>query len=72
MAQPLITFKVTYPGPALEPSLLDISIISNSILNPLYPAGTLYDGWCLDPNMNIATPGRHIQPMYIRATILVH
>jgi len=60
MSQPLITFNVAYPGPQLEPSLLDVTVTSGFVLNP----GTLYDGWCLDPYISIDTPGSYSAYVY--------
>lgn len=52
---PTVTIKVFYPGALLEPSFLDVAVISDSILNPAYPnpIGTYYDAWCLDRNVQI-------------------
>ncbi len=62
---PTVTIRVTYPGSALEPSLFDIVVLSNSTLNPLFPAsGTLYDGWCLDKFAHINIPGTYTAAVY--------
>ena len=62
---PTVTIRVTYPGSALEPSLFDIVVTSNSTLNPLFPAsGTLYDGWCLDKFAHVDIPGTYTAAVY--------
>lgn len=67
MGQPLISIKLAlYPGLLGEPSLLDVYVTSSSPLNPAYPnpPGTMYDGWCLDPNVNINTVTNYTAYVY--------
>ncbi|MCM8622143.1 MAG: hypothetical protein NFW16_10520, partial [Candidatus Accumulibacter sp.] len=69
MAQPIVSIFVNiYPGLALEPSLLDIQITSNSVLNPNFPPpppnSTLYDAFCLVPDTTILTNTSYSANLY--------
>ena len=65
MSQPIVTISVVYPGPALEPSLLDVTF------NPNTASSMLYDAWCLDPAINIDTPGTYSATLYSSTELAV-
>ncbi|MDP2433897.1 MAG: SdrD B-like domain-containing protein [Pseudomonadota bacterium] len=45
---PVISIKVTYPGSLLNPSFVDITVLSNS------PFGlSVFDGWCADRDITL-------------------
>ena len=57
---PSIVVRVTYPGTQTQPSLFDVNVLSQSVLNPLYPTGgTTYAGFCLDIPSHINVPGTY-------------
>ena len=62
---PTVTIFVGFPGSLQEPSLFDVTVTSNSALNPLFPAsGTVYDGWCLDRNVQIQVNASYTANVY--------
>jgi uncharacterized repeat protein (TIGR01451 family) len=48
----------------LSPSLFDVTITSNSNLNPFFPGGTLYDGWCIARDVEIRVPSTYSAYVY--------
>lgn len=64
-ATPSISAYISYPGSLLEPSLLDLTIKSASILNPQSAAGgTVYDAWCLDERVQLPVPATYTSYVY--------
>ena len=62
---PIITFYAGFPGDQMEPSLFDIRVTSAGVYNPLFPpSGTLYDGWCLDRNVQIPVNTSYTAAVY--------
>jgi serine-aspartate repeat-containing protein C/D/E len=62
---PTINFRLVFPGSIGEPSLFDLTVNSDSVLNPLFPvSGTTYDAWCLDKIARIDVPGNYTGNIY--------
>jgi len=64
---PTIKISVTTPyfSPDLpEPSYFDVKVTSSGLYNPLFPAASFYDGWCLDKNANIGLNTTYTASIY--------
>jgi uncharacterized repeat protein (TIGR01451 family) len=64
-ATPTFTSYITYPGSLLEPSLLDLTIKSASILNTQSAnGGSVYDAWCMVENIDLPVPATYTTALY--------
>jgi uncharacterized repeat protein (TIGR01451 family) len=64
-ATPTFTSYITYPGSLLEPSLLDLTIKSTTILNGQSAnGGSVYDAWCMIENVDLPVPATYTTALY--------
>ncbi|MBP6903046.1 MAG: carboxypeptidase regulatory-like domain-containing protein, partial [Burkholderiaceae bacterium] len=57
MAAPVVSIRVVSLGPVGEASYFDIYGVSGQPSTLFPSSGTMYDGWCLDPNVSISSGG---------------